>query len=193
MALTNLLSGVSTGGAIAQLWADWTQVQGYSILDAETLDELVSFDGIMSLEYHCEGEVVSAPIEQGSFTSYNKVKAPDTIRAQLAIQGTDDILQTTLDTLQRIQSDTTLIEFVTPIQEYQNFTLESFDFSQTVQNGLGILYVDINLVEVRFVEPQYVERNSISSKGAKNGADVSTVKQGQKTSVLSDILKGLTG
>lgn len=191
MALNDVLSGISTGGAIAQIWTDWSQAQSYAILDAEDFSELVAFDGLMSLEYHCEGEVVSAPIEMGSFSSYNKVKAPDKIRAQLAIQGEDDVLQNAIDSLQRIQMDTTLIEFCTPIQEYRNFTLESFDFSQTVQNGLGILYVDINLVEVRLVEPQYAEKSSISNP--KNAADTSTVKQGQKTSVLSDITKGLTG
>lgn len=185
--LTNIGRAVSTVQAGRQLWQDYNAVQGYLLTGVDASVPLVNFSGVMSIEYRREGEVVSVPIEQGSFSSYNKVKAPDSIKAQLAIMGTDDELQREIDMLQALQQGTKLVNFVTPVQEYRNLSLESFNFMQTAQNGLGILYVDIELVEVKTVEPQYVQKNKISGKGAKNGSDVSTVKQGQKsTSVMSD-------
>ena len=60
--------------------------------------------------------MVSAPIEQGSFASYNKVDSPNYIEVQLAKQGTDDVLQAALKTLDSIPPEV--------IRFYENRTQE---------------------------------------------------------------------
>lgn len=174
---TLLSSATGTG---LQLLADFARVDGY-MLDLAEGGTAISFDGVMDLELTAEGQVVSTPIERGSFASYNKVESPTAIRATLGIVGTPAELQTAVTTLFELKKNTTLLNFITPVQEYRNFTLEKFSFQQAAEKGLNLLYIEIHLVEVREVEPQYTDTKvaPITSKGAKNPANVSTVDKGK--------------
>ena len=149
---------------------------------AEDSSVAVEFSRVMDLEMTAEGKVVSTPIERGSFASYNKIESPTAIRTTLAVEGELADLQTVVDTLFELKTDTTQLNFVTPIREYQGFTLEKFSFQQAAEKGVNVLYVELNLVEVKEVEPQYTDTQApapITQKGAKNPADTSTQDKGK--------------
>lgn len=151
----------------------------FSIVDSETSLSAFDFDALIQFEVRAEGKVVSSPIEQGSFASYNKVDSPNYIEVQLAKQGTDDVLQAALKTLDELQTTASKINFVTPVAEYENYTLESYDFSMSQRDGLGVLYIRLHLVEIREVAPQYTDSKAISTADAKNPADASTTDRGK--------------
>lgn len=151
----------------------------FSLVDSETSLSAFDFDALIQFEVRAEGMVVSSPIEQGSFASYNKVDSPNYIEVQLAKQGTDDVLQAALKTLDELQTTASKINFVTPVAEYENYTLESYDFSMSQRDGLGVLYIRLHLIEIREVSPQYTDSKSISSSNAKNAADSSTTDRGK--------------
>ena len=136
----------------------------------------------MDLELTAEGKVVSTPIEQGSFASYNKVASPTAIRATLAVEGELSNLQSVVDTLFELKDGTELINFVTPVREFQSYTLEKFSYQQTAEKGVNVLYVEVNLAEIKEVEPQYTDAQAqkpITQKGAKNPANTSTQDKGK--------------
>lgn len=151
----------------------------FSLVDSETSLSAFDFDALIQFEVRAEGMVVSSPIEQGSFASYNKVDSPNYIEVQLAKQGTDDVLQAALKTLDELQTTASKINFVTPVAEYENYTLESYDFSMSQRDGLGVLYIRLHLIEIREVTPQYTDSKAISSSNAKNAADSSTTDRGK--------------
>lgn len=151
----------------------------FALVDSETSLSAFDFDSLIQFEVRAEGYVVSAPIEQGSFASYNKVDSPNYIEVQLARQGTDDVLQAALKTLDTLQTTAGKVNFVTPVAEYENYTLESYDFSMNQRDGLGVLYIRLHLVEIREVAPQYTDSKSISTADAKNPADASTTDRGK--------------
>ena len=140
----------------------------------------ISFSWAMKFGMSAEGKVVSTPIEQGSFASYNKVENPVTITAQLAVEGEMGDLQSVVDTLFDLKKNTEKLSFITPVREYEGYTLEKFSYEQAVENGTNVLYVDLNLVEIREVEPQYTDTQApVTAKGAKNPANASTQNKGK--------------
>lgn len=164
----------------------------FSLVDSETSLSAFDFDALIQFEVRAEGMVVSAPVEQGSFASYNKVDSPNYIEVQLAKQGTDDVLQASLKTLDELQTTASKVNFVTPVAEYENYTLESYDFSMSQRDGLGVLYIRLHLVEIREVAPQYTDSKAISTENAKNPADASTTDRGKtqaKTPTTSESSK----
>lgn len=182
-------------GTARQLAADFQAVPGYQIAD-EKGNAVIEFSGVVSLDFASEGRVVSVPIEQGSFAAYNKVESPGAIRAVLAIMGEDDKLLYSLQKLEALKAATQKVSFVTPVREFRNYTLETFSFSQSAERGIGILFVDVHLVEVREVQPAYLDKSAITLKGAKNPADVSGQDRGKQqgqnpnaaqSSVLSEL------
>ena len=177
--MSQLFTALSNVAATAMgFLADKNSTQ-FSLVDAETSLSAFDFDSLIQFEVKAEGYVVSAPIEQGSFASYNKVDSPNYIEVQLAKQGTDDVLQAALKTLDELQTTASKVNFVTPVAEYQGYTLESYDFSMNSRDGLGVLYLTLRLVEIREVTPQYTDSKAISAKDAKNPADASTKDRGK--------------
>lgn len=168
----------------------------YYLTDSESGSVAVQFSRVMELEMTAEGRVISTPIEQGSFASYNKVESPANIRATLAVEGELANLQSVVDTLFELKKNTTKVNFVTPIREYDDFTVEKLSYQQAAEKGVNVLYVDINLVEIKEVEAQYTDTQApkpITQKAAKNPADTSTKDTGkqqaqakEETSVLYD-------
>ena len=154
----------------------------YYLTEAESSAIAVEFSRVMDLEMTAEGKVVSTPIEQGSFASYNKVASPTGIRATLAVEGELGDLQSVVERLFELIDGTELVNFVTPVREFQKYTLEKFSYQQAAEKGVNVLYVEINLSEIKEVEPQYTDTKAppISQKGAKNPANASTIDKGRQ-------------
>lgn len=177
--MSQLISGISNVAATAMGFLTGANSNEFSLIDSETGLSAFDFDALIQFEVRAEGYVVSAPIEQGSFASYNKVDSPNYIEVQLAKQGTDDVLQAALKTLDNLQTTASKVNLITPVAEYENYTLESYDFSMTQREGLGVLYVRLHLIEIREVSAQYSDTKSISAANAKNPADASTTDRGK--------------
>lgn len=179
LASTGLLAGRA---AIAYNFQQ-DETPKYFLTYSENSSIAVEFSRVMDLEMSAEGKVVSTPIEQGSFASYNKVPSPTTIRATLGVEGEDWNLHSVVDTLFELKDGTELVDFVTPVREYQKYTLEKFSYQQAAEKGVNVLYVEINLSEIKEVEPQYTDAQAsapITQKGAKNPANVSTQDKGKQ-------------
>lgn len=177
--MSQLVSGVANVAATAMGFLADANSNEFALVAPDTGLSVFDFDALIQFEVRAEGMVVSAPVEQGSFAAYNKVDSPNYIEVQLARQGTDDVLQASLKTLDELQTTASKVNFVTPVAEYENYTLESYDFSMSQRDGLGVLYIRLHLIEIREVTPQYTDSKSISSSNAKNAADSSTTDRGK--------------
>lgn len=177
--MSQLVSGVANVAATATGFLANANSNDFALVAPDTGLSVFDFDALIQFEVRAEGMVVSAPVEQGSFAAYNKVDSPNYIEVQLAKQGTDDVLQASLKTLDDLQTTASKVNFVTPVAEYENYTLESYDFSMSHRDGLGVLYIRLHLIEIREVSPQYTDSKSISSSNAKKAADSSTTDRGK--------------
>lgn len=118
-------------------------------------EAVVAFTSFLSLDLRNESRVVSGPVEEGSFATYNKVETPLEVDVSLGIQGDDATLQSALDSLNALQAGTGLVNLVTPNAEYQDLNLESFNYRRRREDGLGVLWVDLSLVGVKQVKAAY--------------------------------------
>lgn len=181
---SSFLSGKA--GIKTETWS-FRDKQGSSIFgDAKVLD--------MGVEHN--GTVVSVPIEEGSFTSYNKTGEPIKISNTLAFQGTAQYLQSTLNLLKKYRESMDKFSIVTPYCEYEDMTLESFSYTRDVTNGEGLLIVKIECVEIKEVSVAYSSTDvselppPISEGEASNPSDSSTVDTGMTSTGTTNSSNG---
>lgn len=122
------------------------------LLGEDDDQEVVSFNSMLELNIESGGAVPEQTLEQGSFAAYNKTQEPLKITASIAVEGTPDELQDVLVALNQLKEETKKFSVITPEFEYVSMTLESFSYARKREEGRGVLYVQMNLVEVREVE-----------------------------------------
>lgn len=143
-------------------------------------DNVLPNAAIFELQIRCGGTVVFSPIEAGSFISYNKTNEPMEINATLAFSGSDSFLQSVLDGLNTLKTSVTTFSIRTPLYEYENFTLQNYDYSMRREDGRGVLYVNALFLEIREVQVLYTDTESITETDSKDPSAVSNVNGGLK-------------
>ena len=147
---------------------------------------------VMDIGYENSGSVVSSPIEEGSFFSYNKTGEPQRIGCTLAFEGTSQYLQSMLNITKKYKESMDVFSIVTPFSEYENMTLESYSYTFDVTNGYGVLYVRIICVEIKEVAVSYSSTDvselppPINDGDATNPSDASTQDTGMANPTTGD-------
>lgn len=154
---------------------------------------IADFGSIISVEVQHGGQVVSEPIERGSFATYNKTNEPISIYATAARSGTSDELQAVLDALSEVKASTELYRIITPEQEYTSLSLESYNYKRVREDGANVLLVEMLWVEVKEVETNYTTVVKLKASQCKNKDNASTVNTGKKqtTDTKKSLLKSL--
>lgn len=182
---------------MSSVWDNW------SLADKNTGSNILAFKTFISAEIKQEGSVVYEPIEKSSFATYNKTSAPLEVNVVLGFEGTASDIQTTLDKLNELATTTTVFSLVTPAKEFENLTLEKYDFKWSEGGGVNMLVVNLPLREVKEVETSYSSvtiiggrSNSLSSADTANSSNASSVDTGmtstedaggKKTSLLYEV------
>ncbi|MDE1480541.1 hypothetical protein KKI90_19670 [Xenorhabdus bovienii] len=130
-------AGISLGGAalINTLFGNyWGIFNQYGI-------PLLLADNVISLQYQNQYRVVSAPIENGSFATYNKVSDPYKVTVQLT-KGSGGTLErgAFLAQLEILAKSTLKFHVVTPEFVYTNAAIVGYDLAREPDLTLG-LYV----------------------------------------------------
>lgn len=150
------------------------------------------FDSMLSFSIDDASEVVSIPIENGSFAAYNKVDSPLSISVSLARQGSPADIDDFLTSLRDLKNSTELVSLQTPEAFYDDLNIESFSYSRSSETGAFV--VDLQLVEIRQVDTQ-TTTTEYTRPSVKNPESASTEDNG-KTGTdrpSRSILKGILG
>ena len=142
-------------------------------------DNVLPNASIFDLSIRCGGSVVSSPIEQGSFFSYNKTTEPMEINDTISFSGTDTFLQSVLNKLDTLKNSVTLFSIQTPMYEYQNMNLQNYDYALRREDGLGVLYINATFIEIREVQIIYTD-TTITEQQTTDSSAVSTSEGGLK-------------
>lgn len=132
-------------------------------------------DNVVSLTHKNTSRISQAPVEKGTFTSYNKVSDP----AQITIQMTKATGGATgrglfLAQLEALQYSTLKFYVITPEYVYKNYNIRDIDQSRSASDGATLLKVNIHLEEVREVTADYEDKS-------KNPEDSKTKDTGEAT------------
>ena len=149
----------------------------------------VDFSSMLEFTAEKSSRLPEEPIEKGSFAVYNRVIDPRTITCRLAVSGSAQDLQNSIDRLTMLAENDEKITLTTPEQSYKNMMLESFDYRRDAQNGRGVLYVDLRFKEVREVASSQTT-TSVEESETGEGAEGIDADDAADGSVADDIDDG---
>jgi len=114
---------------------------------------LLLSDNVTSVRHQNTSQVSNAPVERGSFASYNKVGDPFTVTVQMS-KGSGGVFArgAFLGLLDTLANSTDLFLVITPEAVYPNMAITGYDYAREASDGARLLKVNIHLAEVRQVE-----------------------------------------
>ena len=110
---------------------------------------VVVAETVVDFAYDQQWVIADYPVERGGFESYDKVNSPFRVKIQFASGGSEASRQALLDSIAAIGDPLTLYTAVTPTAVYPSVNVESYSYHRTSRNGLGLLVVDVHLLEIR--------------------------------------------
>lgn len=171
----NSIFGAQTGGILSALY------------DAAGLGSVISTSAV---EYSKEVRSANAPVEQGSFASYNKVESPGTPTVTMAMTGSEADRTAFLMAIDLACKSTDLFDVVTPEWVYMNHSIDRYNLRRTAQKGVTLLTVEIFLSEIREVSAQYTTVEAPKQASAASPVDNGKVQpKAAETSTLKGFSK----
>ena len=154
----------------------------YRILHSKSLNELLpEMAGILELQKISDTSVPTAPIEDGSFSAYNKIPVPNRISVKIAHEGNDNERLLFEAQLEEARLNTSLFLISTPTGFFSDMTLESYSQTIATMDGYVIAVYDCEFVEIqlqRLVEGEM--RNKSELKDYTNAATIDKGKVNPK-------------
>ena len=147
---------------------------------------LLLSDNVTSVKHQNTSKVSNAPIERGSFASYNKVGDPFTVTVQMS-KGSGGVFArgAFLGLLDTLANSTDLFLVITPEAVYPNMAITGYDYAREASDGARLLKVNIHLAEVRQVTVKYTKTKSEGAQAQQDGGKVQPKPMQNNESVLS--------
>ncbi len=116
-------------------------------------------DAFIGMEYRGKQVIASHPVEQGSFSSYNKVAVPYDIKVVLACSGAQNIVRQLivdypqkdefLAKLESMKASLDLYTIATPDASYVNANLVEYNYGRYATNGATMIKAELYFREVQ--------------------------------------------
>jgi hypothetical protein len=137
---------------------------------------VVVFDSFLGIRFRNGGRVSDFPVEQGGFSSFNKVDTPFDAVIRLAHGGDLASRAAMLATLEQIVHNTDLYSVVTPEIVYPSANLVNYSISRTQRDGSSLLTVELALREIRQTAlPEFSATEDPSGAAAVNNGQVQSL------------------
>lgn len=149
---------------------------------------LLLSDNVTSVKHQNTSKVSNAPIERGSFASYNKVGDPFTVTVQMS-KGSGGVFMrgAFLALLDALANSTDLFLVITPEAVYPNMAITGYDYAREASDGARLLKVNIHLAEVRQVTVKYTKTKSEGAQAQQDGGKVQPKPMQNNESILSKL------
>lgn len=191
---------ISDAEAVASVELD-TLLQSYLIQQADKLWGIFDSSGtavitsgrVRAIDMRAGYMISDAPLENGAFMSYNKVKRPSEIMVEMLCDGTSmsygnlsaisNLLSATGITgaspeltartsftkaLDTVVADLNLYHVTTPEQTYTNMNVVEYSMRRSVERGVTLLWADIRMQEVRLTASNQLTKTVKPSGEAKS-------------------------
>lgn len=151
---------------------------------------VVLADNVLGLSYQSGSTIVNAPIEGGSFASYNKIASPAQAVVQMS-KGSGGVLQrgAFLTQLQALEGSTLSFFVISPEFVHRNMQIVGVDYARSASEGMQLIVVNVQLEEVREVKVDYSYQEVKAPSDAKSsdGGNVQPKDASENTSILKGI------
>lgn len=131
---------------------------------------LLLVDNVVSVKFNNKSNITNAPIENGSFASYNKVREPSDISVMMTkASGGVEERSAFLSLLDTFSNSNDLYIIITPEYVYKNYAIQGYDYVREPDNGARMIKVNVHLKEVRLSSIEYLETKSEQGLQTENG------------------------
>jgi hypothetical protein len=152
--------------------------------------KIVTADTVVGFDFKRDWSLTDAPLEGGSFESFNKVEIPYDARVRFASGQSIERRARLLDSIDAIAGDLLQYDVVTPEKTWTSMNVVHVDYRRTVDKGLGLLIVDVWLSQVRLTAvAAFTQTKSASGANPTNGGTVQTAPATTKQSALSSLVQ----
>lgn len=131
---------------------------------------VVIADNVMSFEYKQDFSISNYPVEQGQFSSYNKVQKPFEVRFRFSSGGSLGDREALLNSVQAIIGDTNLYTAASPEAIYSNVNATHQEYRRTASNGVGLISIDVWFEQVRSSAQAAGSNVDTSGSGGSGGS-----------------------
>ena len=147
---SNALIGLGGAAIIRAIFGNvWGLVNEFGV-------PVVLADNVLGLSFQSASTIVNAPIEGGSFASYNKIATPSQAVVQMS-KGSGGALQrgAFLAQLLALEGSTLKFYVISPEFVHRNMCITNVDYARSAQEGVQLIVVNVSLEEVREVKVNY--------------------------------------
>ena len=191
MSGTSLVGGLEATGSVTLLSAAGSLIRSlggqWGIFDSAGATQVLT-GSVLGLDYTRDFRISDAPLEQGAFTSYNKVRTPFTARVLISCDGTGGTLSTFLKTLDMLVAALTLYSVVTPEITYPSVNVVHYDYRRETSRGVSKIDADVFLQEVRVTATQ--QYTSTATPAGQPNTTVGTVQTTSPTPTQATAIGG---
>lgn len=139
----------------------------------------IQFTSFMSMEFIDNAKVVEESIEKGTFTSYNKTESSGEAYIVLGLTYDDGAdIPATLDLMARWKSEPILLTIITPEHVLENYTLERWTYNRIKEDGVGVLFVEIQVREIRENGDTSLAGGGLRTSQVRNPSNASAQQRG---------------
>lgn len=137
--------------------------------------QVLLFETFLGIRFRNGSRISSFPVEQGSFSSFNKVDTPFDAMLRFALSGDTVSRGTLLNTLEALKGSVDLFSVVTPEIVYPSANVVAYSYERNSRSGPSQLIVYLYVEEVR-EKAQAVFSNTAEPDGAgeQNNGQVQT-------------------
>lgn len=135
-------------------------------------------DSFMGVDYRNNWRVSKYPVEQGKFSSYNKVNTPFAATVWMSKGGSLSERANFIIEVDKLANNLTPYDIITPEINHLNVTVEDYEYSRRVEKGAGVIIVGLHFTEIRVTAAiQYRQTRS----GKQISSQVPTAQKTQPT------------
>lgn len=146
-------------------------------------------DTVHSVRFQNSSQVAQAPVEKGTFASYNKVQNPYQATVTLVKGGGDPAMRGAfIAQLELLAKSTLLFNVVTPEYVHTNAAIVGFDYARNPQDGARMIVATLYLEEVREVEVLYTKEETENPEDAPEEEAGEEQPEEAEESLLSKIV-----
>jgi hypothetical protein len=150
-------------------------------------------DTVHSLKYQNNSQIAQAPVEKGSFASYNKVQNPYQATVTMIRGGGDAGMRGLfIAQLEALSKSTLLFHVITPEYVHINAAITGYDYARDPNAGARMIVANIHLEEVREAKVTYETKETKNPEDSPqvDGGEQQTSEAGQ--SILSRVVDSIT-
>ena len=161
------------GRAASSLFGLFSTTVNWGIYKRGTSQPAFEVTSVVELDVAGESQVSDYPIENGTFTTYNKVVQPNLFSLRITRDGSTDKRSAFLTWLKNNAGNFELYDVLCPEGAYKNVTLKSYRVTRNSSSGAAMIVADCLFQEVRQIPAAYT---NTSVPKPENKPTVPTVK-----------------